>query len=158
MPASPSELPDQTAYHLTQAVAARVVGGLLVLLALLLAVGTVVVAVAGLPVAVLVALVLGGVAAVAGVHLATRRVPVVRFDREGYRVRWVRGTGVSAAAWTEVREAVTSSPQGVPAVVLRLSDGRTTTIPVTVLGVDREQFVRDLQAHLQRGQGLRPLS
>ena len=55
-------------------------------------------------------------------------------------------------------EAVTATPQGLPVVVLRLVDGRTTTIPVTLLDVDREQFVRDLQAHLQRGQGLRPLS
>lgn len=158
MPASPTALPDQAAYHLAPAVAARVVGGLLVVLAVLLTAGTVVVAVAGLPLAVLVALVVGGVAAVVGVHLATRRVPVVRFDRDGYRVRWVRGTGVTEAAWTAVGEAVTSSSQGSPVVVLRLSDGGSTTIPVTVLDVDREQFVRDLQAHLQRGQGLRPLT
>ena len=157
MPASLPELPDETAYHLAPAVAARVVGGLLVVLALLLAVGTVVVAVAELPLGILVALVLVGVAAVVGVHLASRRVPIVRFDRAGYRVRWVRGAGVRAAAWTEVTEAVTASAERVPVVVLRLDDGRTTSIPVQVLDVDRERFVRDLQAYLQRGQGLRPL-
>jgi hypothetical protein len=158
MPASLPELPDETAYHLAPAVAARVVGGLLVVLALLLAVGTLVVAVAGLPLGVLVALVLVGVAGVVGVHLATRRVPVVRFDRAGYRVRWVRRAGVTAAAWTEVTEAVTAGADRVPVVVLRLGEDRSTTIPVTVLDVDREQFVRDLQAHLQRGHGLRPLA
>jgi hypothetical protein len=42
-------------------------------------------------------------------------------------------------------------------VVLHLRDGRTTTIPVAALAADREEFVRDLQAHLQRGHGLRPL-
>ncbi len=36
-------------------------------------------------------------------------------------------------------------------VVLRLRDGRTTTIPVEMLAVDRESFVRDVQQHLQRG-------
>src|SRR5690242_7557422 len=102
MPESLPELPDEAAYHLAPAVAARIVGGLLVALALLLGVGTVVVAVVGLPVGVLVALVLVGVAVVVSVHLATRRVPVVRFDREGYRMRWVRGAGVHAAAWTDV--------------------------------------------------------
>ena len=158
MPASPPELPDETAYHLAPAVAARVVGGLLVLLALVLAVGTLVIAVAGLPLGVLVALVVGGVVAVVGVHLATRRVPVVRFDRTGYRVRWVRGTGVREAAWTDVTEAVTANAERVPVVVLRLDEERSTTIPVTVLDVDRDQFVRDLQAHLQRGSGLRPLA
>ena len=40
-------------------------------------------------------------------------------------------------------------------VVLRLRDGRTTTIPVEMLAMDREAFARDLQEHLQRGQGLR---
>ncbi|MBA2955195.1 hypothetical protein GON03_12715 [Nocardioides sp. MAH-18] len=157
MPDSPPELPDETAYHLAPAIAARVVGGLLVALALLLAVGTVVVAVADLPLGILAAVVLVGVVAVVGVHLASRRVPVVRFDRAGYQVRWVRGAGVRAAAWTEVTEAVTATTERVPVVVLRLEGGRTTTIPVQVLDVDRERFVRDLQAHLQRGQGLRPL-
>jgi hypothetical protein len=42
-------------------------------------------------------------------------------------------------------------------VVLHLRDGRTTTIPVEALAADREEFVRDLQEHLQRGHGLRPL-
>jgi hypothetical protein len=45
----------------------------------------------------------------------------------------------------------------VPCVVLRLRDGGTTTVPVGVLAVDREQFVRELQEHLQRGHGLRRL-
>ena len=43
-------------------------------------------------------------------------------------------------------------------MVLRLREDRSTTIPVTALEGDREEFVRDLQAHLQHGQGLRPLS
>lgn len=157
MPASSADLPDEIAYHLAPAVAARVVGGLLVVLAVVLAAGTVVVAVLGLPVGVLVALVLAGVLAVVAVHLASRRVPVVAFDRTGYRVRWVRGTGVAAAPWTDVTQAVTANAEGAPVVVLRLTGDRSTTIPVTVLDVEREQFVRDLQAHLQRGQGLRPL-
>jgi hypothetical protein len=149
---------DETSYRLAPGVGARVVGALLVLLALLLGVATVVVALADLPVGVLLALVVGGVVAVVAVHLVTRRVPIVRFEASGYRVRLVRGTGVAAAAWTEVTEAVTATPEGLPVVVLRLADGRSTTIPVTVLEVDREQFVRDLQGHLQRGQGLRRLS
>ena len=42
-------------------------------------------------------------------------------------------------------------------VEIRLRDGRTTTIPVQVLAADREEFVRDLQQHLQRGHGMRRL-
>ena len=61
------------------------------------------------------------------------------------------------AGWKDVEDAVTATARGVPCVVLRLRDGRTTTIPVDALAADREAFVRDLRAHLQRGQGLRPL-
>ncbi len=152
-----SAAPGVSDYHFAPAVGARAVGALLVLLALLLGVATAIVAVVALPVGVLVLVALLGGAAVAGLHLATRRVPVVRFDAEGYRVRLLRGAGVPQAAWTDVAEAVASTPDGLPVVVLRLTDGRATTIPVTVLDADREQFARDLQAHLQHGHGLRRL-
>ncbi|MFC6341370.1 hypothetical protein ACFP8W_05235, partial [Nocardioides hankookensis] len=106
----------------------------------------------------LVAAVVGVAAVFVAGHLVTRRIPVVRMDATGYRVRMVRGAGAHEASWPEVQEAVTATPQGLPVVVIRLTDGRTSTIPVTLLDVDREQFARDLQAHLRKGQGLRPLT
>ena len=145
-------------YRLATAFGARFAGALLVALALLLLVATVVVALLDLSVGLLVAVGAVGVAGVAAAAYAVlRRVPVVHLGPEGYRVRMVRGAGADRATWTDVAEAVTASPGGTPVVVLRLHDGRTTTIPVQLLAADREEFVRDLQAHLQRGQGLRPL-
>ena len=47
--------------------------------------------------------------------------------------------------------------EGTRCVVLRLRDGRTTTIPVDVLVGSADAFVRDLQEHLNRGHGYRPL-
>jgi hypothetical protein len=41
-------------------------------------------------------------------------------------------------------------------VQLRLRDGRSTTIPVQMLAIDREEFVRELQLHLSHGTS-RPL-
>ena len=96
---------------------------------------------------------LGLAAVLVAGHLLTRRAYVVRLDEDGYQVRMVRGAGVRAARWTEVEDAVTASPRGVDCVVLRLRDGRTTTIPVQVLAADREAFVRDVRAHLERGSG-----
>jgi hypothetical protein len=160
MPEQPADAPSGVSlYRFAPAVSARIVGALLVVLAVLLVAMTLVVAVVGLSVLVLAVAALVGVATVftAG-HLLTRRIPVVRLDAAGYRVRLVRGAGVAAAGWTEVQEAVTATPRGLPVVVLKLADGRSTTIPVTLLDVDREQFVRDLRAHLQRGHGLRPLA
>ena len=45
---------------------------------------------------------------------------------------------------------------GVACVELRLRDGRTTTIPVGVLAVDRDRFVRELQDRLQPVAALQP--
>ncbi len=145
-------------YRLSPALAARLVGLLLVVLALGLFVVTALVAILDLTPDLLVVLaVLGLVGVFATGWLLTRRAYVVRLDDKGYRVRLIRGAGVDAAGWKQVEDAVTSTPRGVAAVVLTLKDGRTTTIPVAALAADREDFVRDLQAHLQRGQGLRPL-
>ena len=137
---------------------ARLMGLLLVVLALLLFATTALVAVFDLTPDLLILLALLGVAAVFGLgYLLTRRAYVVRLTEEGYQVRLVRGAGVTSASWKEVAEAATGTPRGIPCVVLTLHDGRTTTIPVAAVAADREEFVRDLQAHLQRGQGLRPL-
>lgn len=150
--------PGVSDYRLAPALAVRFVGGLLVVLAGLLAVLTVLVAVLDLPLGVLVgAAALGVVAVLAAAYVVLRAVPVVHLGTDGYRVRLVRGVGVDRAPWPDVREAVTASPSGTPVVVLKLRDGRTTTIPVQALDGDREEFVRDLQRHLQHGHGLRPL-
>ncbi len=150
--------PQTSDYRLAPAFAARFVGVLLVALAVLLLLVTVLVAVLGLPgVTLLVVVVVGAGATLATAYVIAQRVAVVHLGPEGYRVRLVRGAGVTAAGWHEVEEAVTATPGGVPVVQLRLSGGRSTTIPVHALAVDREEFVRDLQRHLQHGQGLRPL-
>lgn len=79
---------------------------------------------------------------------------VVRLGEEGYRVRRIRGAGVPAARWKDVEDAVTVHRHGSPCVVLRLRDGRTTTIPAETLNVDREVFAREVAEHLQRGHGI----
>jgi len=141
-------------YRLAPALGARLLGSALVGLAVLVFVVTLVVALLDLSAVVVVVVAALGLAAVlvAG-HLLTRHAYVVRLGEDGYQVRMVRGAGVRAARWTEVEDAVTASPRGVDCVVLRLRDGRTTTIPVQVLAADREDFARDVRAHLERGFG-----
>lgn len=151
--------PPTSDYRLAPAFAARFVGVLLVGLAIALVVVTLLVAILSLPsITLLVAVVIGVVLVLGAAVAVSQRVAVVHLDEEGYRVRLVRGVGVAAAGWREVREAVTSSPGGVPVLQLRLTDGRTTTIPVQALAADREEFARDVRDHLQRGQRLRPLA
>ena len=145
-------------YRLAPAFVARLLGLVLVGLALLLFAGTAVVALAGLPLDLLVALVLVGVLAGAGVAWWLRsRAWVLRCTDDGYRMRLVRGSGVREERWSQVEDAVTTYRRDVACLELRLRDGRTTTIPVGVHDVDTDEFVRDLQGRLQRGQGLRPL-
>ncbi len=75
---------------------------------------------------------------------------VVRLTEDGYKIQFVRGAGVKQARWADVADAVTTEVAGSPCVVLRLKNGGSTTIPVEVIAVDPNQFVRDIQAHLTR--------
>ncbi len=99
----------------------------------------------------LVPIVLALGAFVAGAVLWSRRGWVFRATDDGYRVQWVRGVGTESARWSDVEDAVTATVAGAPVVQLRLRDGRSSTVPVQMLAVDREQFVRELQQHLQQG-------
>jgi apolipoprotein N-acyltransferase len=147
-----------TVYRLAPAFVARLLGLALVGLAVLLVVGTTVVAVAGLSPDLLVVVALVAVVAAIGFGWWLRnRAWVLRCTDDGYRVRLVRGTGVTEARWSAVEDAVTTYRRDVACLELRLRDGRTTTIPVGVLDVDKERFVREVQERLQRGHGLRPL-
>jgi len=150
--------PVSSEYRVAPPVAARLMGVLLIAISVLVFITTGLVAFLDLHTAVLLIPAIAGIGALiaAGVVLS-RRGWVVRFTDEGYRVQWVRGVGVAAARWKDVEDAVTTTSASSPVVVLRLRSGETTTIPVELLAGDREEFVRDLQRHLQRGHGLRPL-
>ncbi|QIX25263.1 hypothetical protein ncot_00675 [Nocardioides sp. JQ2195] len=136
-------------YRLAPQLAARMLGLSLIALGALVFVAAALVVIFALPVVVLSVVV---VVCVVGVFatgwLLNRRAYIVRATDDGFRVRFVRGAGVRQARWIDVEEAVTDTIAGAPCVVLRLRDGRTTTIPVEVLAIDREQFVRELQEHL----------
>lgn len=149
--------PDVTTYPLAPLFVARFVGLGLVLVAVVMFAGTALVAVLNAPADLLVVLLAVSLVGVFGLAWWLRnRAWVLRCTPEGYAVRLVRGAGVADARWDAVEDAVTATRHDVPCVVLRLRDGRTTTIPVGVLAVDKEQFVRELQGRLQVARGLKP--
>jgi hypothetical protein len=86
-----------------------------------------------------------------------RLAPVVRLDEVGYEVRWVRGAGVRQGRWSDVEDVLATTVADARVVVLRRRDGQTTTIPVGILAGSADDFVRDLQQHLNRGHGYRPI-
>ncbi len=149
-------MPTETAavYRLSPAVAARLLGLVLVAVAITILVSTVAIAALDLHTAfLLVPVVLTVLLLVANWWIWRQKGWIARLTDEGYRIQWVRGVGAASGRWVDVEDAVTTTVVGAPVVVLRLRDGRTTTIPVEMLAVDREAFVRDIQQHLQRRHG-----
>ena len=143
-------------YRFAPPLVVRFLGLVLVGLGLLTVLAVGVVALLDLPVVVVtVVVVLVVVAVVATGFVLTRLTPLVHLDDAGYRVRLLRGAGVRAARWRDVEDVVTATVQGHHCVVLRLRDGRTTTIPVAVLDARREDFVQDLRTRLDAGHGYR---
>lgn len=138
-------------YRLSPLLAARLLGASLVVFGLLVFLATAVVVLFSAPVLILTVTVVGCVVGVfATGWFLTRKAYVVHLDPEGYHVRYVRGAGVNRGRWADVEDAVTTTVAGSPCVVLRLRDGRSTTIPVDVLAGDRDEFVQQVLAYLNR--------
>lgn len=155
---STPDLPPVTEYRFSQAMTLRLMGSFVAVLGLALFLLTAAVGVFALPVVVLlVGVVVILLALAATGYLVTKRGWVVRLDEAGYRIRFVRGVGQAQGRWKDVEDAVVAPVAGEPCVVLRLRDGRTSTVPVRTLGVDPDAFVSDLRAHLDRGHGYKRL-
>jgi hypothetical protein len=133
-------------------------GVLMAALGVLVLVIALLVALVSLPSVVLSVAVVVAVLVVLGALAVFARGTVVALDEGGYRVRFVRGAGVLRAGWKEVESVSAATMAGERYVVLKLHDGRTTTVPVRVLECRPDDFVRDLQAHLDRGYGYRRIA
>jgi hypothetical protein len=145
--AQPTSVTD---YRLAPPVLARFVGSYLILLAVLLLAVTAVVALADGNPDIIVLVLVVGLLGLFGLAWWLRSRVVVRLHDAGYRVRLVRAAGVTEARWSEVEDAVAATPRGIECVVLRLRDGRTTSIPVQLLAADKDDFARDVRDHLRR--------
>ena len=145
-------------YRFSTALLVRSLGALLAALGALVLVVGILVGVLDLPIQVLtIAVVLAVLTVVAGGFLLSRVTSLVHFDETGYQVRWLRGAGVKQARWRDVEDVVTATVSGHDCVVLRLRDGRTTTIPVKVLDAAPTAFIEDLSGRLDKGHGRRRL-
>jgi hypothetical protein len=145
-------------YRLAPFVAVRLMGAGLALAGVLVVVVVLAGAALSWPAAVLSTAVVVAVLAVLVLALVLWRLaPVVRLDEVGYAVRWVRGAGVRQGRWKDVEDVLATTVAGDRVVVLRRRDGQSTTIPVGILAGSADDFVRDLQQHLNRGHGYRPI-
>lgn len=141
---------NQISYGLAPQLRARLMGIFLSAVGGSLVVATVVVATLDLPRDVLSGMV---IATIVGIFtlgfLLVRRWYVVQVDDIGYRVRFVRGAGETNARWADVEDLATSEVHGSKCLVIRLRDGRSTTIPVELIEGDREEFVDELKRRLR---------
>jgi hypothetical protein len=144
-------------FRLAPTIGVRFVGAAFVSIAAVVFVLTFVAAAATIPFFWVLGLAALAVLAAVGLGVALRRVPAVRMDDDGYAVHWLRGVGVRRAGWTDVEEANTASQGGVDCVVIGLSGGRTTTIPMPALAVPRDEFVTVLRDRLKQARPTRPL-
>ena len=146
-------------YRLSQPLAARILGVILAALGAFVVLLTLLVGLLDLPPAVLGGgIVVGVLTLLGGGFLLTRKATVVRLDEAGYRVRLVRGAGVKQARWTDVEDVVATTVGRENCVVLRLRNGRTTTVPVRIVAGSPDAFVKDLQRHLNTGHGYRRIN
>lgn len=149
--------PGPVDFRVSRRLVVRLMGVLVVGAGLLVCAAVVVVALLGLPRVLLTTVVVVlGLVVVVGLGLLARRGYVVRLTAEGYRIRFVRGAGVSRARWADVADAVTAQVAGSRCVVLRLKDGRSSTVPVDLLEAPAEEFVAAVRASLAGRFSTRP--
>ena len=144
-------------FRLAPAIGVRFVGAAFVSIAVVVFVLTFVAAALKVPFVWVLGLAAVSVLVAVGLGAALRRVPAVRMDDDGYAVHWLRGVGVRRASWTEVEEANTASQDGVDCVVVQLSGGRSTTVPMAALATPRDEFVTVLRDRLKQARPTRPL-
>jgi hypothetical protein len=139
-----------TTYRLAPALAVRLVGRSLVTLAFVVVVTTVVGVASGagwLPagwVTLVGALVVAGWAA-----YLMRFSWAVRLTPDGYAVRLLGGIGAAGASWSQVEEVLAASPGGRPCLVIRLRDGRLTTVPMSAVAGDPDAFAQDVRRRVR---------
>lgn len=145
-------------YRLAPAISARLIGAAVVLLAVVTLFTTLLVWALGWPISVLWIVTGLGVAGVVVAGWYLTHTSVVRLSDVGYRVRFLRGSGLTQGRWVDVEDAVSATVGGAVCLVLRMRDGRSTAIPVAALATHRDEFAQAVREHLAQGHGLRPAS
>ncbi len=137
-------------YGVSPALTARLLGVALGVVGLVVLVATAIV-IATSAAALIVAL-----TAMAGVLLMsiaawwlTRRAVVIRLDDQGYRIRYVRGAGEVSSRWADVVDAALTPVAQTSCLVIRLRNGRTTTLPLEVIRHPRKLWA-DCEERLAR--------
>ena len=155
---SSSSVVGPTSFSLAPALRARLLGTGLIAIGTVVLIAMFLTWLADLPTAFVSGLVVLALVGVVTLGLLVgRRHWVLRLDEHGYRVRALRTAEVKSARWTDVLDLQATTVAGQRCVVLRLRDGRTTTLPVDAIEGGSTVLVQTLTEHLDRGHGYRRL-
>lgn len=105
----------------------------------------------------------GVVAALTAAALATacwliaRPPRVLSLSSAGYRIWHLRGGGVPAADWSQVQSVDSRASEGGPVILVELADGRTSIVPVSLLGSRAREAQREMHERLNSAFGYRGL-
>ena len=145
-----TETARDTSYRLAPALGIRLVGRSLVTLGVLVVVATLIGLLTGggwVPAGVVTVV---GLLVVAGwAWWLLRRAHALRLTSEGYAVRLLSGVGAPAAPWTAVDEVVAATPGGEQCLVLTLTDGRSTRLPMAALAADPDAVALDVRRRVR---------
>ncbi len=99
------------------------------------------------------AVVIGGL----GLRLLVFPPKVLTLTGTGFRIHGVRGNTRPAADWTVVDGVTTTQVAGMPTVVIALTDGGTSILPLTLLGAQSMAAQREIHERLNSAYGYRRL-
>jgi hypothetical protein len=91
------------------------------------------------------------------IWLVVRPPRVLALSPTGYRISHLRGCGVPAADWSDVESVETRLATGGPAIVVELSGGRTSLVPLSLLGLRAGEAQREMHNRLNSAFGYRRL-
>jgi hypothetical protein len=94
---------------------------------------------------------------VGGALILLRPPSLLELSVAGYRIRRVRGVGVASADWTDVHSVETRASSAGPAIVVDLSDGRMSTLPLSLLGPRAAEAQHEMHERLNAAFGYRRL-
>lgn len=97
------------------------------------------------------------VVVVAALVLLLRPPAVLRLSDDGYRITWIRGSGDPAASWGDVTGVGAQRVGDAMSLVFELADGRTSTLPLTLLGARNAEAQREVHDRLNTAHGYRRL-
>jgi hypothetical protein len=89
--------------------------------------------------------------------LLLRPPPVLQLSDVGYRVRHVRGAGVTSATWSQVETVDARTTPAGAVIVVDLSDGTSSILPLALLGNRGTSAQREMHERLNQAFGYRRL-